>query len=103
MSPQTFCTLFVISALVHSLLSWWLLLAVRSDEKVRTELFGSIKTVVLGPKTMRIKHLFLRSVPEVVAKSSLDVRNLFWLARWAGRIALLFLLGVVATTVLHAT
>jgi hypothetical protein len=102
MSSQTFFNLFAIGALIHSIFSWLLLLAVRSDEKVRTELFGSIKTIVLGPKTMRLKHLFIRSVPEVVAQSSLDIRNLFWLARWSGRISFLFLLGTVIATILHA-
>jgi hypothetical protein len=102
MSSQTFFHLFAIGALIHSLFSWFLLLAVRSDEKIRTELFGSMKTVALGPKTMRLKHLFTRSAPEVVAQSSLNIRNLFWFARWSGRISFLFLLGTVIATILHA-
>jgi len=62
---RTCFSLLVLTAVVHTGLSWALLIAVRRDAAARTELFGSIKTLVLGPKALRLKHIFSRPLPAV--------------------------------------
>ena len=95
--PSTIFNWLVLTGAGHLFLSWLLLVAVRHDERVRGELFGSIKTLILGPKAVRLKHLFARSVPVVLAESSSYIRNLFLVVRWSGWVSLLLLLACIAS------
>ncbi len=54
-------SLIVAVIAVHSLASWWLLVLVRNDIEIRTELFGSFKTLVLGPKAIRLILIRIRN------------------------------------------
>ena len=92
-------SLLVIAAAFHTLLCWLLLFKVRRDESVRNEIFGSIKTLILGPKAMRLKHLFTRSLPTILELQPPAVRNIFLIAKWSGWGTAILLLVVIALQV----
>ncbi len=81
---QTAFNLLVLIAFVHIGFSWLLLIKIRHNEKLRTEFFGSIKTLLLGPKSMRLKYLFWESAPNELYLQSTSTQMLFSLARWSG-------------------
>ena len=93
---RTCFSLLVLTAVVHTGLSWALLIAVRRDAAARTELFGSIKTLVLGPKALRLKHIFSRSLPAVLESHTGPVRIAYSLSKWSGWVATAMLLVVVS-------
>lgn len=93
--------LLALLAVIHTGLSWALLVAIRNDRVAREEIFGSIKSLVLGPKTVRLKYLFTRSLPTVLAGHAGPVQLLYILARFTGWLATIVLLVVLAL-VAHA-
>lgn len=82
---------FLVFAAAHTLLSWVLLLRIRQEVAVRTEIFGSIKTLILGPRTMRLKYLLWASSPMELKPLGTAIQNLFFLSVWSGRIAFVLL------------
>ncbi|AYQ27086.1 MULTISPECIES: hypothetical protein [unclassified Polaromonas] len=83
---------FFCFAVLHTLFSWILLLNIRNEVAIRTEIFGSIKTLILGPRTMRFKYFLWASAPAGIHLLGASIRNLFFLAAWSGRIAFVLLL-----------
>jgi len=83
---------FFCFAVVHTVFSWILLLNIRNEIAIRTEIFGSIKTLILGPRTMRLKYFLWAPTPAGISSLSTSLRNVFFLAVWSGRIAFVLLL-----------
>jgi hypothetical protein len=96
---KSILSLLIIAAAIHTLLSWILLFKVRRNVPVRNEIFGSIKTLILGPKAMRLKHLFTRSIPNVIDLQPPAIRNVFLWAKWSGWVTMFLLLVAIALQV----
>ena len=86
-------------AIVHTSCSWALLLALRKDQAARIDLFGSVKTIVFGPKTIRLKHIFSQSLPQALELHSAFIRSIYSLAKWSGWSAAAMTLVVAALQV----
>ena len=76
-----------------------MLFKVRSNAPLRIEIFGSIKTLILGPKAMRLKHLISRSIPNVIDLQPPAVRNAFLRAKWSGWVTMILLFAVITLQV----
>lgn len=94
-------SLIVVVMAVHSLASWWLLILVRNDIEIRTELFGSFKTLVLGRKAIRLKQIFRTTMPPEVKKRGAAVRRAYQLAQWTGWGGSVLLVCLLLNYLLH--
>lgn len=92
-------TVFVMISLIHVACSWILLISVRNNVSVRTEIFGSIKTLFLGPKTIRLRHIFSFTEPAALNASRKSVRLQFLLAKWSGWLGIFLLLSMLVVQI----
>jgi hypothetical protein len=78
---------FIFFAAFHSLFSWVLLSRLWSQVALRTEIFGTVKTLVLGPKTVRLRYLLWASAPLALLDQRAAIQQTYFLSIWTGRIA----------------
>jgi hypothetical protein len=78
---------FIFFAAFHSLFSWLLLSRLWSQSELRTEIFGTVKTLVLGPKTVRLRYLVWAKPPLQLRDQQAGIQKIYHLSIWTARIA----------------